>query len=72
MWNWTDHMGGWWWLAVPMMMAFWGVVIWAVVTVFTGRRRPRAEDILDERFARGELDEDEYRARSELVRKNFR
>jgi putative membrane protein len=33
-----------------------------------GRRQTRAEEILAERFARGEIDEEEYRRRSSLLR----
>ena len=72
MWDWTGHMGGWWWLAVPMMIAFWTFVVWGVVTLVRGNdgtgARNQAEDVLAERFARGELDEAEYRRRRELVR----
>lgn len=52
----------WWW-----MIAFWAVVIglvaWAVVRVApTNRSEPsRARQILDERYARGEVDDDDYR-----------
>lgn len=69
---WTGHMGGWWWLAVPMMIAFWTLVIWAVVMLVRrndgASARNKAEDVLGERFARGELDEAEYRRRRDLVR----
>jgi putative membrane protein len=69
MWDW-GHMDGWWWLAVPMMIAFWTLVIWAAVTLVRGggRSRSNAEDVLAERFARGDLDEGEYRRRRDLVR----
>ena len=56
------------------MIAFWGLLIWAVYALITSvTRRPgpqnqgegrRAEDalrIVDERLARGEIDADEYR-----------
>lgn len=33
-----------------------------------GRRPTRAEEILSERFARGEIDEEEYRRRLETLR----
>ena len=69
MWDWTGHMGGWWWLAAPLMIAF---IIWAVITLVRRNEAPRTratpEDVLAERFARGELDEVEYRHRRELVR----
>lgn len=58
---------GWLWMLVPLL--FWGgllaVIVWAVARVFpnrgTGGEPPRgrassAEDVLRERFARGEID----------------
>jgi putative membrane protein len=70
--------GGWplWEVALMWagMIAFWGLLIWAVYAVITAvTRRPgpqnqgegrRAEDarrILDERLARGEIDAEEHR-----------
>lgn len=72
MWDWSGHMDGWWWLAVPMMIAFWTLVVWGVITLVRGsnesRARSTAEEVLAERFARGELDEAEYLRRRDLVR----
>jgi len=66
-------MSGWWWLMAPVMIAFWALVIWGVVTLVRGSERTggerRAEDILAERFASGELDEAEYRRRRDIVRR---
>ena len=52
------------------MVVVWGVVlaivVWAVVRLTASDRtehRPSAREILDERYARGELDEEEYRRR---------
>jgi putative membrane protein len=70
--------GGWaWWQAGLMwvgMIAFWGLMIWAIYALVTSvTRRPGpghrdgeqhggdARRILDERLARGEIDADEYR-----------
>ena len=69
------------WIAMGfMMLLFWGVIA-AVVFLLVrppGRReerpapKPPSEDeatrILDQRFARGEIDEQEYRARRDLLR----
>ena len=68
------------WLAMLLgMAAFWGLVVWAVVMLFrdtrSGDTRPAHRDPLDtlgERFARGEIDETEYRARAEVLRASHR
>lgn len=64
-WNWAA------WVAMTAsMVLFWGLVAWVVVTIV---RRPDAthrspEDLLADRFARGEIDDDEYRRRREALR----
>jgi putative membrane protein len=73
MWDWTGHMGDWWWLMTPMMVAFWALVIWGVTTLVRSNRRTvraslGAEHLLAERLARGEIDELEYRRRRNLIR----
>jgi putative membrane protein len=75
-WYWHAHHGGpglWLWLS--WMVLFWGALIGTAVYFI--RRRPThatpaaggpsAEDLLDERFARGEIDEDEYRKRKVVL-----
>ena len=58
---------GWW--GVVGMTAFWVLVIALVVLAFRGLSRPSSketrtlEEILAERFARGEISEEEYEAR---------
>jgi putative membrane protein len=79
---WMNHAVGPWWPAAWLFtVLFWGLVIWAVVSLFrrAGRgagpyregppadRRGAAEDILAERFARGEIDEREYRHRLDVL-----
>jgi putative membrane protein len=56
-----------WWLAAPLWILLWVVIVSAL---FRGRwawrrcdRRPTAQDVLAGRFARGEIDADEYRSR---------
>ncbi len=70
--NWSGHMGGWWWLAVPMMIVFWTFIVWAVIVLLRAndstRGRTSAEEVLAERFARGEIDEAEYQRRRKIVR----
>ncbi|HWJ80620.1 MAG TPA: hypothetical protein VNS55_00175 [Nocardioides sp.] len=73
------HGGTWGWggwiLMVLAMALVWGAVIAAIVVLFRsdaagagGRRTPRhPEEILRERFARGEIDETEYRLRSDIL-----
>jgi putative membrane protein len=56
-----------------MMLAFWGGLIAFVVWAIRGTRRPAdptkdAESILEERFARGELDADELESRKKVLR----
>jgi putative membrane protein len=73
--------GGWpfWEVALMWvgMIAFWGLLIWAVYAlVVTATRKPdRGRDpqpgsaaaILDERLARGEIDAEEYRRLRDLI-----
>ena len=59
--------GGWWTMALWMSM-FWvlvlGVVAWAVMRAFPKGRRRDADprEVLDRRFADGEIDAEAYRA----------
>ena len=57
-----------------MMVAFWGVIIGLVILAirgFTGRSDtappPNALDILRERYAKGEIDENEFERRKEKL-----
>lgn len=70
MWWVRDDVAWWGWLVMGFgMLAFWAVVAWVVVTLVRGRTpssdvpASSARQILAERFARGEIDEDEYRSR---------
>jgi putative membrane protein len=81
---WYDGDWGWagWALMTVGMVLFWALVITAVVLVVRhvagarGSAAPpppgstRAEDVLAERFAAGEIDEDEYRRRLASLREN--
>ena len=75
---WWNHDGwSWFWMTIAMV-GFWALVIAAVVAVVRSgaasgpvsdpgpRRRP--EEILAERFARGEIDADECHARLDALR----
>ena len=72
-------LGGWIVVAI-LMVLFWGAVVAVVISVVRHRmpQEPQAapqvhpmanaEQILGERFARGEIDESEYRARRAALR----
>lgn len=81
MYDWNGGWGPGGWIAMGLMMVvFWGLVAATVVYVVrsTGRHHetpapPANADgdalrILDERFARGDIDTDEYTHRRELLR----
>jgi putative membrane protein len=66
------------WLVMGfMMLLFWTLVIGGIIWVVRGANHPHqspqqlvpnsARQILDERFARGEIGEDEYRQRRSLL-----
>jgi putative membrane protein len=68
---WWGSGWGWIWMVVWWAVVL-GVIIWAVVRFSGGtgggeRRGPTAREILDERFARGEIDEEEYRRRRDAL-----
>ena len=70
MWG-SDWDVGAWLIMSLMMLAFWALVIWAFVSVARSSgtdRRDSAEHTLADRFARGEIDENEYRRRQEVIR----
>lgn len=83
MWWWHHSGWAWAWMSV-MMVAFWTIVIVAVVWVvrassnpqdggFAARRRPQsAAEILAERYARGEIDSEEYRSRLDEIEAHTR
>lgn len=66
-WNWAA------WLTMTVsMLVFWGLVIWGVVVFVRGGRADSGpvadpERILAERFARGEIDAEEYHQRVETL-----
>jgi putative membrane protein len=66
MWDQYDQFSWWWFAVMPLaMLAFWALVAWLVFTVVRPGPEirpapPRAEAILAERYARGELDADDY------------
>lgn len=76
-----DHMSGWGYALMGIgTVLFWGLVIAGIVVLvrYLGRAgqqgdagradRPTAEQVLAERFARGEIDDEEYRRRLATLR----
>ena len=71
---------GWaaWLMMAIVMVAFWGLVVVAGIAIFRGTSRDSGRDdraaptdprrLLDERFARGEIEADDYRARQAVLR----
>ena len=70
--HWSGPSPWWWCLMAVGMLLFWAVVGWVVVhthptTGATAPHRLDARETLEERFARGEIDAEEYRARLEVL-----
>ena len=78
MWYGDGHMSGWWYALTGVgNVLFWGLLIMGIVLLvrYLGRTQAMAggtartpEQILAERFARGEIDEDEYHRRLDTLR----
>jgi putative membrane protein len=75
---WPNGMGWGGWIVMTLtMLAFWSLVVFGVIAIFRSDRdseptratRERGPmEILDERFARGDIDVDEYHARQDALR----
>ena len=75
--DWGGMGGGGWVVMAVLMLAFWALVVGGLVALFRNRRPAgsdsgttpgrSAENVLDERFARGEIDEQEYHARRAVL-----
>jgi putative membrane protein len=77
MWDGDAHMGGdgWWWVMGVgwlLSLAFAGFLVYLLLRRHTGSEPPvrgaAAERLLAERFAGGEIDEDEFRRRRDALR----
>jgi putative membrane protein len=75
MWWYGSGMGGWGYALMSLgNVLLWALLILGVVTLLRHRSRsgsteprPTAEELLAERFARGEIDADEFARRRELL-----
>lgn len=80
MWHGYWSAGDWVWMAL-VMVVFWGLVVAGIVWLVRraggaaapieppdSGQGPTAQQILDERYARGEISEEEYRHRRDLLR----
>lgn len=76
---WTGTWNGWGgsWAMLLVMVVFWGGLILAIGYVIRESRsrdarsdRPHAIQILEERFARGEIDNDEFDERRRMLNSN--
>jgi putative membrane protein len=74
---WWNDGWGWWWMMPLLMAAFWVAGAWLVVGLLRdrparpdgGSDRPESpEQVLAHRYARGELDDEEYRRRLDTLR----
>jgi len=72
--HWDNNWGWAGWVAMSMMMlAFWAIIAWVAVMLAksisnSASRSHGAEEILAERFARGEIDSDEFTSRRDALR----
>jgi putative membrane protein len=78
MWWYGNGMSGW----GPALMAVGNLLVWALIVVgvlallrhtrsTAPGPRPTAEELLAERFARGEIAEEEYRQRLDVLRRSL-
>ena len=75
---WNDGMGWGGWIGMTLLMvAFWSLVVFGVIAIFRGDRESSSSraplqvdplGILDERFARGDIEAEEYNARRDALR----
>jgi putative membrane protein len=73
-----EHGGGPWgaWMLLPLLLwvSFFGLVAWGALRVFSvrqggGRTADSAEEVLRERFARGEVDVETYESSLDTLRR---
>lgn len=76
---WDDGSGYSWFLMLPMMILIWGLIIAAIIYIVRGsnnnkttpeRNHDNGERILSERFAKGDIDEEEYKKRITVLKEH--
>ena len=78
MWQYGNGMGGWGFgLMTVGNLLVWALIVVGVIALLrhlsrrgSGVPRPTAEDLLAERFARGDITEQEYRGRLDVLRQS--
>ena len=68
--HWVDHGGAWW----PIFPIFW-ILFFVCIFLLArrpcgGRHRSAGESVLGERYARGEINEQEYRERLSVLKQD--
>jgi putative membrane protein len=78
-WGMHDGGGGWWIVMMLGMVLFWGAIILGVVWLarggfdgWRGGRRETPAEILDRRFAEGEISAEDYRERRQVIANSSR
>ncbi|MEL1134675.1 SHOCT domain-containing protein [Desulfitobacterium sp. THU1] len=73
MWSYGPWGSGYGWMGMLMTIAFWSLIIWFGVSLFRRdgglSRRNDALNILRERYARGEIDSEEFNRRKENLKR---
>jgi putative membrane protein len=74
MWDWNGARWWWWVVMSGGMVVFWGFIAWLVVQIVGGERDVQTSHMADPeatlaaRFARGDIDADEYQRRLDVLR----
>lgn len=78
MWHMNDGSGWWMLFGTILMLGFWAIIVWAVATLGQGSSRttqsqpsrleePAALDILERRYASGDLSDEEFEAKKQRL-----